>query len=89
MLKNSFAMPWLPPLFGSLLLVLTGCGGAGEPTTDSTQTEQAFARGHGFGKHLHRAKSSEFARLELPFPAGVAGGRDVVFVGSPLTPASP
>jgi len=31
-----------------------------------------------------RAKSFEFAPLDLPFPAGVAATNDVVFVGSPV-----
>ncbi len=32
----------------------------------------------------HRSISFEYAKLDFPFPAGVAAGRNTVFVGSPL-----
>lgn len=49
---------------------------SGPPSTIASQELQLSV--------TRRSLSYEFANLNLPFPAGVAAGRDIVFVGSPF-----
>ena len=60
-------------------LAVCGCGNSAEPSTTYVGTTQAALHDdHG----LH-ARSSDFAHFDSPI-AGVAGDRDLVFVGEPL-----
>lgn len=62
------------------IVVLAACSGA--PTDGVQESSEALSAKHGKGGV--RARSVEYANLDVPIPAGIAAGEDVFFVGSPL-----
>ena len=66
-------------LLGALVVVLPlSCGGDGDPRDPLAAAESELTDRRG------RFAASVLAEVDLPFPAGIAAGRDVFFVGSPF-----